>query len=329
MIEVNGIPILADATSILHELKLQLHINGVELLGKIKPTSKNVQFSCPSHGDGQEKKPSCGMSEVPIKRDGRTIPAGTVHCFTCGYTATTPEFVSFCFGKGMDGGVFGYRWLIKNFVSIDIEDRKPITLNLVRGAGKEERIEKFVTEEELAKYRYTHRYMYQRKLTDTIIDYFDVGFDKDTNCLTFPVANRDGNILFIQRRAVKGKFFQNADDTRKSETLYGLDKVVKNIDRIKEVILCESIIDALICWTHKRPAMALMGTGTEQQYKILRDLGIRKYILAMDADKAGMIGDMKLRRHLHTSQLLYRFDSNADIGEMSWDEFEEMGELLM
>lgn len=332
MISVNGIPIMADANSILVELRNQLTINGIELLAKLKPTRNNVQFPCPSHGDGQEKKPSCGMSNVDVNRNGRVIPAGTVHCFSCGYTASIAEFVSFCFGRGLDGGSFGYRWLIKNFVSIEVDERKPIHLNIDRNSSKVEKVAKFISDSELEKYRFVHPYMYKRKLNDTIIQYFDIGYDVETKCITFPVKDRLGRTMFIQKRSVVGKFFNNAEDGRKSETLYGLDKVIENTDRINELIVCESIIDALTCWVHRRPAVALMGTGNEQQYEILKKLNIRKYILALDEDDAGFIGWQKLKKHLNNSQLLYKFilpSDKKDLNELTHDQFEELEEVLM
>ena len=99
MIEVNGLLIEATPQEVLNELKSQLERNGEFLFKKIKPARDNIQFSCPFHAGGQESHPSCGMSTTITMSRGRVVPIGTVHCFTCGYTAKLSEFVSTLFGR--------------------------------------------------------------------------------------------------------------------------------------------------------------------------------------------------------------------------------------
>ena len=205
MFYVNKNPILAGELEVLNELKTQLALNGIQRFAEFKPGPRNIQFNCPIHADGQERRPSCGISTV--NKEG--VPAGTVHCFTCGYTATLEQMISHCFGKD-DDGVFGREWLIKNFLTISIENRKDIILDLQRGNNKDN-LNKYISEQELDSYRYYHPYMYKRRLTNEVIEQFDVGYDnrfelKDKfgkvksvlKCLTFPVRDINGNTLFIK-----------------------------------------------------------------------------------------------------------------------------------
>ena len=51
---INGIPFTVELYEILEELQMQLHLNGINLLSKIKDTDDNVMISCPYHKNGHE-----------------------------------------------------------------------------------------------------------------------------------------------------------------------------------------------------------------------------------------------------------------------------------
>ena len=331
MFYVNKNPILAGELEVLNELKIQLALNGIQRFAEFKPGPRNIQFNCPIHADGQERNPSCGISI--INQEG--VPAGTVHCFTCGYTATLEQMISHCFGKD-DGGVFGREWLIKNFLTISIENRKDIILDLQRGNNKI--TNNYITEEELDSYRYYHPYMYKRRLTDEIIEKFDVGYDnhfelKDKfgkvksvlRCLTFPVRDINGNTLFIARRSVDIKFFHYPEGVIKP--VYGLYELP---DDVGEVIICESILNALTCYVYGKPAVALNGLGTEYQYEQLKRLSARKFIIALDPDEAGQRATRKLRKALRGSKLVtqYEIPKGKDLNDLDKKEFENLVEIF-
>lgn len=331
MFYVNKNPILADELEVLNELKVQLELNGILRFAEFKVGPRNIQFNCPVHAEGQERKPSCGISTV----NKEEVPAGTVHCFTCGYTATLEQMISHCFGKD-DDGVFGREWLIKNFLTISIENRKDIILDLQRGNNKN--IDNYITEEELDSYRYYHPYMYKRRLTDEVIEQFDVGYDnhfelKDKfgkvksvlRCLTFPVRDISGNTLFIARRSVDIKFFHYPEGVDKP--VYGLYELPKDT---KEIIVCESILNALTCYTYGKSAVALLGLGTEYQYDQLRKLGCRKIITALDPDAAGQRATKRLKKALKGNKLITSYDipEGKDLNDLSKKEFENLQELF-
>jgi DNA primase len=177
MFRVGNLPILASEMEVLLELKQQLEWAGISLFAKFKQSGANIQFNCPIHAGGQEQRPSCG-----ITIEGGKAPAGLVHCFTCGYSATLEEMISHCFGYD-DMGRFGRDWLIKNFVTVAVENREDLQLDLGR-TESDVKIE-YVSEEELESYRFYHPYMWQRGFTPEVVELFDVGYDKKTNSLTF------------------------------------------------------------------------------------------------------------------------------------------------
>lgn len=324
---LNGIPFNCELSDIINELQSQLHLNGIELLQKTIDTPDNIMVSCPYHKDGQERKPSAGFR----KSDG------TFHCFTCGEIHSLQEVISYCFGHYDDlVGSFGWKWLTKNFLMLEVENRAVIPLNLSRNKRniKSNKItlpnEKNVTQSELERFRYIHPYMYKRKLTDDIIEKFDVGYDKETNSLTFPVRDINGNCLFIVRRSVIGKHFNIPKGVEKP--LYGIYELYQFTEIEKQdVIVCESIIDALTCWVYGKYALALNGLGTELQFKQLRKLPCRKLIIATDNDTAGFRAKERIKRNVKNKLLKqYIFPENRkDINELTKEEFENLQEIFL
>jgi DNA primase len=331
MFYINDNPILTSELEVLQTLKAHLEINGLQLFNEFKVGTRNIQFNCPSHNNGQERRPSCGITTETV---GKT-PAGTVHCLACNYTATLEEMISMCFGK-TDGGNFGKEWLLKNFLTISIEERKDIVLNVSRHKHKE--VTSYISEDELDSYRFYHDYMYKRKLTNEIIEKFDVGYEDCfrlynkqgilagiMKCLTFPVRDITGNTLFIARRGVDSKFFHYPDGVDKP--IYGVHELSSGVD---EVIICESIINALTCYAYGKSAVALLGTGTDTQYEQLKKMNVRKFIIALDPDKAGISATKRLRKGIGSSKIIteYVIPTGKDINDLTESEFNNLVEIF-
>lgn len=321
--EVNNHVILDDTQDILIELRKQLELNGVKRFAKFIDSGNNIQTNCPFHKEGQERKPSFGINKN----------TGECHCFGCGWSGTFSEMISNCFGKD-DFGVYGDKWLIRNFVSVAVESRPDIDVDFCRRKKITSETKKYISEQELDSYRYTHPYMYKRKLTDEIIDLFDIGYDKSTECITFPNRDINGNCLFVARRSVKTKFFNYPQDVEKP--VYGLyecnicAKTIKNWFP-DEIIICESMIDALTCWVYGKYAVALNGTGNENQFKTLRNMPNRKFILATDMDEAGLKARERIRQSLGNKIVTeYVWDINVakDINDMNKEYFDSLKEVF-
>ena len=301
---------------IITELQNQLRINNIQLLQVMTDTPDNIMVACPYHKGGQEKRPSMGIK----KSDG------TCHCFACDTVVGLPQMISHCFGDDSTVGAFGWQWLLKNFLTVSVENRKSIDLDLDRTHHSTQR--QYVSEEELDSYRYIHPYMYKRKLTDEIIELFDIGFDAKSDCITFPIRDTQGNTLFIARRSVKTKFFNYPSKAEKP--LYGLYELYQQAEFPKEIIICESMLDALTAWVYGHFAVALNGLGTELQFKQLRALPCRKYILATDADSAGMRARDRLKRELSNKIVTeYRWDLSKakDLNDMDLSMFQSLKEV--
>lgn len=289
----------AELYDIIEELRSQLAINNIPYLQKEPKRSGNsLQVQCPYHGDGQERKPSAGIR----------LSDGMFHCFACNAVHTLPELISHCFGHEEDiFGKEGWKWLIKNFATLEVEERKDVELDFSRNinsralcsnsrnADNNSNNDRYVSELELDSYRYYHPYWKKRGIVDDdIIELFDLGFDKKTNCITFPIRDINGNCLFVARRNVKTKFFHYPEGVEKP--LYGLYELTRS--HSTEIFVCESMIDCILLWQAGFTAVALNGTGNELQFKQLRDLSCRKLVLATDNDNAGYKARERLRKYV-------------------------------
>lgn len=336
--EIDGVVIYAELGTILTELKTQLTLNGIEYFYKMGrfDVGKDIQVCCPYHKGGQERRPSAGIR----KSDG------LFHCFACGETHSLQEVVSHCFGHD-DNGVFGWSWLMKNFATVERGQRRNVSLDFERKLtdrtgnspdGNNSVV--YISEEELDKYRYIHPYMYKRGLTDDVIELFDIGYDKNTRCITFPVRDINGKTLFIARRSVVSKFFNYPQGVEKP--LYGLYELnaVKMINGHpvhilqnfpKEIIVCESMLDALSFWTVGKYAVALNGLGNNLQFKQLRELPCRKLILATDMDERGLAARERIRKNIGSYKIMTEYyfpEGRKDANDCTKEELKNLQEIF-
>lgn len=333
MFSVNGKTLLEDDLHILSMLQSEIYNRtGITFLGKFIVSDTDIQFCCPFHSNGQEKRPSCGITRVEKGTGKNKIPAGTVHCFTCGATTSLENMVSYLFGFN-DEGIYGSKWLISKFLSVEIEDRKDIRLEFNRYKA-DTILKKYVSEKELDRYRYIHPYMYKRGMTDDLIEKFDIGYDpafklkkgeKTFPCITFPVRDKQGNTLFIARRAIDFKLYHYPEGVDKP--LYG----VYELDYSKNtLVVCESIINAITATKYRDNAIALLGTGAKNQYDLIKKLPFRYIIAAFDGDEAGERGAYRLIKNLPNKLVkALKVPQGKDINDLTEEEYNNLPEYFL
>ena len=296
---------------------------------------------CPFHSDGKESRPSSGMLMHDQYKNGKFTEAGFFHCFTCSKALSVHQFVSELFklhtvtseirehvqsiiGERIEsnsGKLFSESYLKSVEARFAVNNVKQILNKKLT----------YVSDEELQKYRFTVPYMYERKLTDELIEQYDVGVDmhyipkggkKEIPCITFPVRNIKGETLFIVRRAISIKRFYVPSDVEKP--VYGLYELPKGC---KSVVVVESCFNALTSTRYGKPAVALLGTGTPYQIEQLKRLGVNEFIFGFDPDEAGDRATRKLSRALKNVALCWSFSGipeGKDINDLSEDEFNSL-----
>lgn len=300
----------ADLTKILQDLRA--YLNDGRFRDIKHDDGQHVMCTCPFHADGKEQHPSFGIASDDIVKPNKIVPAGMCHCFTCGYTGSLAQMVADCMGADLPRGE---EWLIHNYGDIWVEK----DLNLLPIVLTEQT--QYLDESVLDKYRYFHPYMKERKLTEEVIRKFDVGFDKETNSLTFPVRDIHGNLLFITRRNVSNKTFLIPKLVEKP--VYLLYDIIK--DGYTTAVVCESQINALTAHTWGYPGIALFGTGTQYQYDILSKSGIRNFILCFDGDSAGRKGAERFKEYFKDKPVLIddiKMPTGMDLNDITKSAFE-------
>jgi DNA primase len=148
----------------------------------------------------------------------------------------------------------------------------------------------YLSEEEGLKYSgIIHPYMYKRGFTNKVIKLYELGYDSETNSIVFPVRDSEGNIRFLQRRSITGKYFLNDKGVDKRDVLYGLYYILKSGVKLKEVTIVESATDVISCYLNGLAAVALMGRYLyDEMIPQLLRLRTRSVNLFLDNDKAGI-----------------------------------------
>lgn len=337
--QIDGTIINADVLNIITVLKAELAKHNIYLLSKFFDSGDDVMVCCPYHKGGQERRPSAGIR----KSDGM------FHCFACGETHSLPEVISYCLGY--KDTLKGYRWLIQHFANTEVQTRGSIEVHFSRNdisnkgdvlANSNHNKHIRIGEDELDKYRYTHPYLYRRGLTDKVIEQFDIGYDKATDSITFPVRDMNGDCMFVARRSVKTKHFDIPKGITKP--LYGMYEVSQQIliPRMQglhrypiivpdNIYICEGLFDCLRLWCVGKYAVAGFGClFNSYQIKQIQDLPGRTVVLALDNDDAGREANKRLRK-LITNKIIKEVvlpPFRKDIGECTDEELNNLEVIL-
>lgn len=243
----------------------------------IERVGNSYMFCCPVHN---ESRHSCGIMI--------DYPHGW-NCFSCDAHGSLKSLISHVIG-GSDAHA---EYFIDKLFYIDSGVQKPFEINKVLHKihsikeGKPQH--SHLSEEEgLAYAGIIHPYMYQRGFTNKAIYKYELGYDKNTNSIVFPVRDIEGNIRFLQRRSVIGKSFLNERGVDRKDILYGLYYIIKSGVRLRELTIVESATDVISCFLNGMAAVALMGRYLyDEMIPLLLRLRLRNINLFLDNDKAG------------------------------------------
>lgn len=313
MLIVDNKVINSPIKNIFENLLVELSKRHINKLDKVEYRARDITVTCPFHSDGHERTPSCNI----LLENKGDVPAGTFKCFGCGASGSFLKFISNCLELPYRKVV---EWLLNNFEYSFQEDVRQVNLININ-TPKPEESSKSISLEELKSYDYIHPYMFKRKLTDEIVEKFEVGYDPKLNAITFPVYV-NGICEFVCKRSVKFKRFYMPKDIDKP--IYGLDYITEN-----SFYVTESIINCLTLWSWGYQAVALFGTGSASQLEELKNVSQRKIILALDGDVAGRNGTQRIKKALQNKIVTYlNLPDGKDVNDLTKEEFEKLSENL-
>lgn len=122
-------------------------------------------------------------------------------------------------------------------------------------------------------------------------------YDMFTRRITFPLWDKDGNIVGFSARIYRGEKevskYMNSRESKlfkKGETLYNYHNAKDAAKREKKIIVVEGFMDAIrVAASGLKNVVALQGTAmTQEQINLLKKLRV-KVILCLDNDNAGLI----------------------------------------
>ena len=296
----------APIVDILYQIRRELKNGKLKEIDDSK--QDDVLVTCPSHSDGHENNPSCGV----YKGHSESVQYGSYNCFTCGSRGPLWHFVAECFDADDE---FGKMWLIERFGKL-YED-KELILEEIKLDPEETKV---LDESRLEEFQSFHPYMAERKLSPEICEKFKVRYDPKSESLVFPVWDSRGALVMFTRRCVHNKTFIIDKDIKKP--LYLLNFIRQ--EKRKCCIITEGQIDALTAWTYGYPAVATMGGFSDYQIEELNNSGIRSLILMFDNDDAGKKFEQTLLKKLRKDIMWVKPkfpDGRKDINDMTKEEF--------
>ena len=272
----------------------------------------NLNITCPFHKGGNENHPSCN---IYIDKTSPDIPYGFYRCFTCGESGNLWNLVARLFDAPDE---FGKQWLVDNFGEL-LDDRLPVLpeIEITKPKGK------YLSDDIIDTFENRHPYMYQRGLTDEVIDKFQIKYDKENDCIVFPVWDSYGRLVMLSTRSVSGKTFNLEKAVVKP--VYLLYDIIK--EGASYAIICESQINALYCQSIGLSAVATFGCNvTSEQVECLKKSGIRHFIIGFDGDDAGRNAASRLRKMLEGEAFVDVLDlpNGKDLNNLSKDEIIEL-----
>lgn len=255
-----------------------------------------------------------------------------------------------CFGCGAGGDIYDFLILKDGFTftqafnklceetNTDASGYIPCSpnqyLNSLKKAKKSKEINLLpeLSQDLLEKYcQQQHKTIIEKWEPETI-EKFKIGFCTNTNDelygrITIPIFDEYNRLVGFSGRAVREESskYHFLSNKSKGDILYNLNFALPYIKEKKQMIIVEGYKDIWRCWEAEvKNVVALMGNlATEEQVKLIKKYGCFNLVLALDNDKGGAEGILKLKKELKyfcRIQELEIPNKRKDLGECTVEE---------
>jgi hypothetical protein len=166
-------------------------------------------------------------------------------------------------------------------------------------------------------------YLHNRKITDEIIDSFDIGFGQLYGALwiIIPIRGVEGNVLFLKLRRdprsnndkqPKFRFYPQGSQAN----IYGYDTLLEENETL---YVSEGEFDRMLLISNGLPAItSTAGAGTFKEEWLKAFNGVKEVILVFDRDEAGANGRDKLAQKIYDEFIaikVYKLTLPEEVGE--------------
>lgn len=256
----------------------------------------------------------------PFHSNHRT-PAGEINkytglffCFSCGKTADLIELVMHFSNRTYFESI---RFIKSKEVEVDIlsevnskliekEEWEGFDLSVI------DRLNNQATKSDRAK-----AYFAKRKITESSISKFKLGYSENQDMISIPVHNHEGLCVGFVARSIEGKDFKNTPKLPKSKLLFNLNRV----KTASKVYVVESSFDAIRLDQVGFPAVATLGANVSAKQLDLLEKYFSDIIVIADNDEAGSNMKDRLIKRFGSNISIINIDSRyKDIGEMEDEE---------
>jgi len=261
---------------------------------------------CPFHGN--HRTPA---GEVDKK-------TGIFFCFACQYVTDLVDLVSTQSGRSYFQSV--------RFIK-SLEESVDLGLQVEESLKEKEEYTEYpqaevtrLHEAAMASQR-AHSYYAGRKIQESSIVKFELGYSEKRDMVTIPVHSPDGLLLGFVGRSVEGKDFKNTPGLPKAKTLFNLNRVKSS----KIVYVVESSFDAIRLDQCGFAAVATLGSNVSNfQIDLLKKF-FNDIIVIADNDDAGGGMTKKLTEKLGHRVSVISLDSQyKDVGDMEDDKIKAL-----
>lgn len=288
---------------------------GIYYFKDIRQTPNNLIVTCPFHKDGQESKPSATIRTTVSDKTS----VGVLHCFTCGISISLANVLKQLLGPLYNENEVESLFQLK-LLAIQSKLETHVKEPLFKIPEKH-----IVKENILRSYRQYHPYLASRNISEETAKIYDIGYDSANRQITFPIRNIKKECIGIGRRSIDKKFYRYPSGMQKP--LYGVYELDKFLNY---VFIVEGPFNLWSLREWGKQGVALLGTGTESQYKEILKLNTNKFVLALDPDEAGIYGTYKLGNYLTgygREVNVAILPEGKDINDLSYEEFKSLNAL--